>query len=70
MDDLFCVALPCPFCGEDPSCYIKYDDNGSNFEFAVCACENLKCHIRPKVGSTDAAGKAKDSAIRRWNIRK
>jgi hypothetical protein len=60
---------PCPFCGGIPRPELQYEDEDLKTEFAIIACRNLGCHIKPRVGSTMSKGSAIESVIRRWNIR-
>lgn len=65
----FDAALGCPFCGKPPKIKERVKCEGSQTEYVSVGCLNMHCHVRPHVGSVHIIGKARESAIRRWNIR-
>lgn len=64
-------VIPCPFCGEPPKAgeSIPRHEPEGIFTLGYVRCLNSNCHVRPSVGSVQKKGKAKDSAIKRWNKR-
>ena len=61
------TIMSCPFCGVVPDPYLVPKDGVA--EYAVVACKNTQCHVKPKVGSVMPEGEAIKSAVRRWNAR-
>ena len=64
-------ALNCPFCGEKPITgeAIARNELDGTYTLGYVRCLNMRCHIRPSVGSTKKKGESEQSAIMRWNIR-
>jgi hypothetical protein len=55
---------PCPFCGQQPS----FLNRGTGW--AMLACENQDCYVKPSLGVNDGLPDIENRAITIWNKRR